>query len=266
MAPNVHVLVKHPDRNEFLVALDSKKLLCGSLQDGEHDAAGVARILQDYNVYANKPVPVELVHVGDSLLGPDDETLYYEVDVSYCYGLPPDRGQDVPPASTSKAAWLPAAELTDYQDVLQKLAHEPVKNPDELLKSIKAHMSHLDKLLDDISGHWTYEDYIYRFYHQSFKVYYLQATTRNIVHWFNRVGHGADLNGWFKEIVAEGTGHKFEMDHNREWLKHTRPICEAFFHAKYFLEMMIKYGKELDGDVQCMPSGYAALLYLYNMR
>lgn len=265
MACNIHVLVKHPDRNEFLVALESKTAPCGSLQDGEHDTEAVARILQEHNVYTNKPVVADLVHTGDTALGPDDETLYYEVDVSYCYGLPPDRGQDDPPAATSKATWLPAPELP-CQGALQKLVHDPVKNPDELLKSIKANMAHLDRLLESISGHWTYEDYVYRFYHQSFKVYHLQHATRNIIHWFNRVGHNAPLNGWFQVIVAEGTGHKFEMSHNKEWLKHTRPIVEAFFHAKYFLEMMIKYGKELDGDVQCMPSGYAALLYLYNMR
>ena len=53
---------------------------------------------------------------------------------------------------------------------------------------------------------------------------------------------------------------------NQNWLAVTRPMLEAFFHARYFLEMAVKYGKELDSPPQMLPSGWASLLYLYNMR
>ena len=74
------------------------------------------------------------------------------------------------------------------------------------------------------------------------------------------------LNKWFQEIVGEGTGKTFEPEHNRDWTKFTRPIVGAFFHARYFLEMACKYGKELESPPACLPSGWAAVLYLYNLR
>jgi hypothetical protein len=43
-------------------------------------------------------------------------------------------------------------------------------------------------------------------------------------------------------------------------------MLEAFFHARYFLEMAVKYGRELELPPTLLPSGWAALLYLYNLR
>jgi len=81
----------------------------------------------------------------------------------------------------------------------------------------------------EYSGHsWEYEDRVYRFYHCSFKVYWLQ------------------LNDHYRQIISEGTGKTWTADHNERWLKETRPIVEAFFHARYMLEMAVSYGKELD--------------------
>ena len=77
---------------------------------------------------------------------------------------------------------------------------------------------------------------------------------------------GVTFNTSFEEIFKDGTGKKFEMNHNREWMKHTRPMLEAFFHAKYFLEMAVRYGKKLDKAPNCLPFGWAALLYFYNLR
>jgi hypothetical protein len=37
-------------------------------------------------------------------------------------------------------------------------------------------------------------------------------------------------------------------------------------HARYMLEMAVKYGIELDGTPRFLPSGWAALLYLYDLR
>lgn len=49
-------------------------------------------------------------------------------------------------------------------------------------------------------------------------------------------------------------------------MSHTRPIVEAFLHAKYFLEMMIKYAREMDAAPIMLPTGWAAILELYNQR
>jgi hypothetical protein len=56
------------------------------------------------------------------------------------------------------------------------------------------------------------------------------------------------------------------MKHNQQWTAHTRVFLEAFFHAKYFLEMAVKYGKELQAAPTMLPSGWAALLCLYDLR
>ena len=45
----------------------------------------------------------------------------------------------------------------------------------------------------------------------------------------------------------------------------TRPILEAFFHARFFLEMAVRHA-HLESPPSPLPSGYAALLYLYGLR
>jgi hypothetical protein len=74
------------------------------------------------------------------------------------------------------------------------------------------------------------------------------------------------MNDCFRQIVAEGTGKAFELSHNEDWMRHSRPIVEAFFHSHYFLRMACKYGRELDGLPNPLPSGWAALLYLFDLR
>ena len=137
---------------------------------------------------------------------------------------------------------------------------------DQLLRSIKQRLPGLEKLLAEVEDHWGMEDGFYRFYHQSFKVYRLQDTTKEICNALQDLLPGHSMNRWFSEIVAQGTGHEFEMSHNQDWLHHARPIVEAFFHAHYFLKMAVKYGKELGSAPDCLPSGWAAVLYLFNLR
>ena len=136
---------------------------------------------------------------------------------------------------------------------------------DALLKAIKEQLPGLTKLLGDVSRESIYEDWVYRFYHQSFKVYYAQETTRQIVTALENLSP-QPLNPWFRQLVAEGTGNLFDNEHNSRWLEVTRPILEAFFHAKFFLEMAVKYGNELQMAPAILPSGWAALLYLYGLR
>ena len=135
-----------------------------------------------------------------------------------------------------------------------------------LLASIKAALPELERLRARCRDHWGYEDGVYRFYHQSFKVYYLQGLTSEIVERLKTLSPGRPLDAWFMAIVTEGTGKIFEMKDNRQWLPATRPIVEAFFHAQYFLEMVCKYGQELTAPPALMPSGWAAVLCLYGLR
>ena len=138
----------------------------------------------------------------------------------------------------------------------------------ELLSNIKERMPELEQLLEKSNSHWVYEDLIYRFYHQSFKVYPIQSKTREIVDMLRALApEGTSINGFFLEILADGmSGKKFELDHNQEWTRHTRPFLEAFFHARFFLEMAVKYGKKLEEAPDGLPSGWAALLHIYDIR
>ena len=138
---------------------------------------------------------------------------------------------------------------------------------EELLQNIKKNLPELEKLLNSILEDHTYGDLVYRFYHGSFKVYWIQGITEQIVNILKDLApEGCTINKDFEEILKEGTGKVFSSNHNKEWTKHTRPMIEAFFHAKYFLEMAVKYGKELERAPYSLPSGWAGFLYLFNLR
>jgi hypothetical protein len=134
-----------------------------------------------------------------------------------------------------------------------------------LLAKLRERQAALTDLLAQNSDHWGYEDPVYRFYHQSFKVYYLQEQTKSIVAALRDLAPDRPLNPWFLHIVTLGTGHQFSAEHNSRWTEVTRPMIEAFFHARYFLEMAVRYS-ELESPPRSLPSGYAALLYLYGLR
>ena len=136
----------------------------------------------------------------------------------------------------------------------------------KLLAAIGKELSRLEELLRSVNSEWAYEDSIYRFYHQSFKVFGLQGLTENIVEALRGLAPHLPLNPWFTEIASEGTGKEFSVEINQRWTEATRPIVEAFFHARYFLEMACKYGNELTEPPQPMPSGWAALMELYGLR
>jgi len=165
-----------------------------------------------------------------------------------------------------------------------KLPDKEMENVDwgagqqELFRAIKENLPKLEELLNQYSSHWRYEDPVYRFYHHSSKVLRLRDAITEIVDALKSLMPSYELNKMFMEIFEEGTAIKSIRvyktdppgvslgDINANWTKYTRPIVEAFFHARYFLEMTVKYGKELKYPPLCMPSGWAAVLYLYNLR
>src|SRR5437763_9224412 len=136
----------------------------------------------------------------------------------------------------------------------------------DVVANLRASLPAFEKSLGDCQSHWGYEDPVYRFYHHSHKVYALQETTSAIVAALQSLAPALTLNESFMAIVRDGTGKKFEHQHNRRWLEVTRPIVEAFFHARYFLEMAVRYGRQLKSPPRHLPSGWAAFLYLYNLR
>ena len=156
------------------------------------------------------------------------------------------------------------AKMIEFYEPHQAADGRP--KADELFANLKRNLPELEKLLEKCNGHWIYEDSIYRFYHQSFKVFYIQDDTLEIVKALQSLLPDAPMNGRFLKIVEEGTGKEFKFDDNANWSTVTRPMIEAFFHARFFLEMAVKYGKELEFPPQMLPSGWAVFLYLFNLR
>lgn len=137
----------------------------------------------------------------------------------------------------------------------------------ELLGNIQARLDALTALQGECDEHWGAEDAIYRFWHGSFKVYGLQYLTLRIVNALTDLcPQGGSMNPWFTEIVAAGTGKTFDVAYNQDWVLHTRPLVDAYFHARFMLDMAVKYGRELGEPPDVLPSGWAAVLYLYQMR
>lgn len=151
-----------------------------------------------------------------------------------------------------------------------------------LLANLKSRKAELAELLASCSGDGGYEDPVYRFYSGSFKVFPLQKTTEKIVAALHSLLPEQPLDDVFLQIITEGTGHKFTHEMNADWPKHTRPIVEAFFHARYMLEMAVRYAdwqlpsenrEQFEpGDprrlehLHLIPCGWAALLSLFNLR
>ena len=135
-----------------------------------------------------------------------------------------------------------------------------------LLENIKSRLLDLTSLLEGSESHSAAEDKFYRFYHHSFKVYRLQSHTEKIVDALKELLPERELNPDFQRIISEGTGKSFDTAHNTHWHEETRPILEAYFHAGTMLKLAIQYGKEIEKPPQMLPSGWAALLYLYNLR
>jgi hypothetical protein len=143
---------------------------------------------------------------------------------------------------------------------------DPRPEAQRLLASIKASLPELEELLAKVNEDRGYEEMVYRFYHQSFKVYWVQDHTRAIVDALARLLPERTLNQWFTKIVEEGTGKEFKMEDNQRWLAVTRPMLEAFFHARYFLEMVCRYGREFEAPPALLPYGWGSVLYLWGLR
>lgn len=170
-----------------------------------------------------------------------------------------------------------ARDLEDKEGSVSPTTEKPAEAPQAIdtrpevstllanLKKEKARKA-LNTLLQSCSGEWTYFDPVYRYYHQSFKVFGLQAKTLELVAALQALAPNRKLNARFLKIVGEGTGKTFELEHNQRWDEVTRPILEAFFHARFFLECAVRSARTLRGPPQLLPSDWAALLYLFDLR
>jgi hypothetical protein len=135
-----------------------------------------------------------------------------------------------------------------------------------LVDNIMLQLPNLGKLLEACDDQWGGEDHVYRFYHRSLKVYRIQELTGQLVDALRSLLPNRPLDADFEQIMREGTGHTFAHEHNREWLLHTRPMLEAFWHAQYMVSMVVRYGPQFSALPPGLPSGWAAVLTLYGLR
>ncbi len=134
-----------------------------------------------------------------------------------------------------------------------------------LLQNIRQHAPELRRVLDEANDEWVYEDGMYRYYHQSWKVFDLQSATQMMADALATIApEGRAFGGFFTDILQQGTGREFSLADNQHWLERAGPVVQAFLHARYFVEMATKYAG-LAEPPQPMPSGWAALLCLYGM-
>jgi hypothetical protein len=136
----------------------------------------------------------------------------------------------------------------------------------QLLDVLKERVGEVEGLLELFES--VEEDGVYRYYHQSLKVYSLQGAIRRAQRLFDELAPtGTELNAWLVVICQDACAHQFDLGRsNSHWQEETRPILEAFWHCRYFLRQLARYGRELDEPSRVMPYGWAAVLYLYNIR
>jgi hypothetical protein len=141
---------------------------------------------------------------------------------------------------------------------------DPRPEVQELLRRIKVDLPKLEALYVDLEHQ--YQDRVYRYYHGSFKVYALQSATLQTVEMLRSLAPGRPLNASFEMILGEGAGKTWREGQNPNRNAEERHILEAFFHARYSLDVAIHYGKALEVAPSFLPQGWASVLYLFNLR
>ena len=134
----------------------------------------------------------------------------------------------------------------------------------ELFSNIKAALPELEILLAECKSEYT--NCFYRFYHQSYKVYYAQHLTHSMVCALAALMPKYEMNKDFLHIVKEGTGREFERSVNKDWINQTKPMLDACHHAMFFLEAAITCAREMDAPRCTISHEWGLVLHLFNLR
>jgi hypothetical protein len=148
-----------------------------------------------------------------------------------------------------------------YEKENLRLAH------DALLSRIKECLPALEDLQKQIED--AEEAGVYWYYHSDPHVYGLQQYTESACSLFRQIAshEEGNLALLFELIVREGTNRTPNLVvQSRVWIQDAAPIVSAYYHAKYFISQHIKYAKELENSPDTLPSGWAAILCLYELR
>ena len=133
-----------------------------------------------------------------------------------------------------------------------------------LLANIKSELDTIDKLAFSFEKAET--EFIYRFYHQSFKVFGYKELIRYTIPILEKLApESQPLNAWYREIVEHGLAQEFSDSTNKNWLSETQLLLNAFWHTSYFVRH-IRSASELEEAPEILPYDWAAVLYLYDLR
>lgn len=167
--------------------------------------------------------------------------------------------------------------MSDLADHLERLGDPlPAESRDPRIQGLDAnrqrHAEEIRRLADVFSRpHGIIEDGVYRFYHQSIKVATLYAMASEALDLFERLcPEGCRINPWFLGVAEDGKRAWTDVPdlraRNADWTKHARPVVEFAFHCEYFLKQFVRYHAEEFASLTALPSGVAAILYLYGLR
>lgn len=135
----------------------------------------------------------------------------------------------------------------------------------QLLTNIKENRSRIEGSLSHIKK--VEGDLVYYFYHQSWDIFqYRTALEVNKALFESLSPDKKPLNSWFVSICETAIRKEFSDSTNANWASETQPILDAYWHTRYFLEQMLIAGEELETAPEILPYGWAAVLYLYNLR
>ena len=141
----------------------------------------------------------------------------------------------------------------------------PLHDHAALLEQLRTHLDELTRTQQQAHGPEV-TDRLYRFWHQSFKVFRLQDVTEQIADVLRRAGGGRPLNPWFEQLVADGTGHVFHPEDNGRWYETTAPVVHSFLHVRHLLDVTVEAATTLEAPTPMLPSGWATVLCLYQLR
>ena len=86
-----------------------------------------------------------------------------------------------------------------------------------MLGRIRERLPKIEELLAEIADHWGEEDGVYRFYHQSFKVFGLQEITRKAFKLIAEIGGETDpLDAWYWSFHNLGDVTAFKKGPNQD--------------------------------------------------
>ena len=138
----------------------------------------------------------------------------------------------------------------------------------ELYDNVRLQMPWLQPMLTRMRSRWTYDNSVECLYRGSSQVFFLHHEITEIVKALKSLLN-VELNKQFIKIISEGM-RPYEIDYDLSKDKATfeeraRRTLEAFFHCKFFLEMICKYGS-LERKPTSADNGWSAILRLYDIH